>query len=1298
MKKFVSLLLCVFMLFGMMGVTAYADDTYEFFTKRQAINSYLAGDLPAELVIPTQIDGLDIETILDKAFRKSATLEKVVLPEKLMTIAAENFSEMEVLSSITLPETLMVLGKQVIYKCPALTEITLPPRVSYIGELALYGNDALKTIRFTGMAPLYVHDRAMGKNNADLIVYVPDDQIEAYKAVMPEGLNIQPSGQNAIYYDFTASEDEFTFDSATGTITAATCRTPRVDIPATIGGVPVTAIGTEVFKSNLYIYCLNVPFGVTTIGTGAVSSVSNLYYVSLPDTVTEISGSALYGYRGKGFTFPNQLKTIGDKAFYGAVINDAIELPIGLTTIGVSAFETSRFTAITLPVTLTTISDKAFYKCKYYTELTIPASVTSIGSMAFAESDRLETVIVECKAELIPADAFTKCNKLKKIVVPADTDAAVVAALSAATGITVELSDKPYTPVDPSTIVRPEPVPPVVSVPAEGTDAPVAPTEPTTPAAPAGDAEAYLGVWNCTKLDMGGMVMKPSDLGMSVVMTINADGTVSMDMGEGAENATWTLVEGGIEVEGSVLTLNAEGQLVMADEGMAMIFEKGDGTVSADPVTPAAPTTVAGTAEDFIGVWNCTLVEAEGMRLDPAMLGMKLELTLKADGTAVLVDDEGPEEAAWILNADGTAEVDGIILMLTTDGKLLMSEEGATMYFEKGEAVEAPVDMASNPVVGVWNDGAGLTFTVNADGTCVATDSWGDSSMTWEIKDGVPTIITGSWFGAPMVLNEDGTLYVNDGFFVNKTLMPGEYVKPDLSSSPVVGVWNDGNTVTFTVNADGTCVAHDTWGDNNMEWSIKDGVPTITGGSWYGAPMILNEDGTLYVSDGWIVDTTFQPGALAAGEPTTPVTSGAVAGTVEDFVGTWNGTIMDMGGGMTMNMSDLGMNMSVTINADGTAVLNDGESVDTTSWKLTAEGMVEVESMILYLTEDGKLCMTEDGISMYFERGDGTAVTPGIETPAEEAVEVAGELNDFVGLWTGSYMEAEGMKLMLSDMDMTMEITMNADGVITLYDGEATEEGTWTLVDGKADIDGMILTLMSDGTLVGEMDGSKIVFVGYTGVWTNVYMNMGGMSGNTKDLLGMTGTLTLNADGTGYADFPDEINGGWYKAEDGSVYFGEGDDVLPVTLYSGGFLMLGNDMTGYLVYSRDPEAVWTPVVETPAPTEVPAAPSTGLTMEDRMNRKFICSSYTAYGQTMPGSTLGTEWSLFFRENGTADFGMSGMVIPNLPWGSQKVAVGLSEVDAFVINYYGIMFNAVLTDEGFDMDYYGTMTLHFVPAE
>ena len=78
---------------------------------------------------------------------------------------------------------------------------------------------------------------------------------------------------------------------------------------------------------------------------------------------------------------------------------------------------------------------------------------------------------------------------------------------------------------------------------------------------------------------------------------------------------------------------------------------------------------------------------------------------------------------------------------------------------------------------------------------------------------------------------------------------------------------------------------------------------------------------------------------------------------------------------------------------------------------------------------------------------------------------------------------------------------------------------------------------------------------------------------------------------------------------------------------------------------------------------------------------------------MDASMLGAEYALYFREDGTCDFTMGGMTMPNLPWSLQTV----DGADAYAINYYGVIFNAVPTDAGFDMDYYGTM-MTFTPAE
>ena len=228
---------------------------------------------------------------------------------------------------------------------------------------------------------------------------------------------------------------------------------------------------------------------------------------------------------------------------------------------------------------------------------------------------------------------------------------------------------------------------------------------------------------------------------------------------------------------------------------------------------------------------------------------------------------------------------------------------------------------------------------------------------------------------------------------------------------------------------------------------------------------------------------------------------------------------------------------------------------------------------------------------------------------------------------------------------------------------------------------------------------------GYVGEWYMVYMNFGGMSGHPKQVLGLDSTFTVNADGTASVGFPIDKNGSWYE-EDGNVYFGE--EGMPLTLLSDGCLQYGSQLGGYFVFSKDPNATWEPTAGqamtlAPGVSNIPGATAQAqtagfATMEDRLEKKFIAKSYTSFGQTMDASMLGAEYAVTFHANGLADFTLAGMTVPSLPWGLQKVAVGLTSVDAFAINYYGTMFNAVLTDTGFDMDYYGTMTLHFVLAE
>ena len=130
-------------------------------------------------------------------------------------------------------------------------------------------------------------------------------------------------------------------------------------------------------------------------------------------------------------------------------------------------------------------------------------------------------------------------------------------------------------------------------------------------------------------------------------------------------------------------------------------------------------------------------------------------------------------------------------------------------------------------------------------------------------------------------------------------------------------------------------------------------------------------------------------------------------------------------------------------------------------------------------------------------------------------------------------------------------------------------------------------------------------------------------------------------------------------------------------------------------------------VEEPAAPETPAGNSsagdtapavTFSSYEDYMDIKFVAKTYTSFGNTMDASMLGAEYAVTFHANGSCEFIMAGVNTPGLTWGLQEISMGLTKQEAFVINYYGMMYNCIPTATGFDMDFYGTMNLHFVPAE
>ena len=122
----------------------------------------------------------------------------------------------------------------------------------------------------------------------------------------------------------------------------------KVDIPAELGGKPITSIGNDAFAHCSSLTEVTIPKSVTSIGKFAFESCSSLTKVIIAEGVTSI-GRAAFGH-------------------------------------------CSSLTKAIIPEGVTSIGESAFQSCGSLTEVTIPKSVTSIESFAFCDCEALKTV------------------------------------------------------------------------------------------------------------------------------------------------------------------------------------------------------------------------------------------------------------------------------------------------------------------------------------------------------------------------------------------------------------------------------------------------------------------------------------------------------------------------------------------------------------------------------------------------------------------------------------------------------------------------------------------------------------------------------------------------------------------------------------------------------------------------------------------------------------------------------------------------------------------------------------------
>lgn len=271
--------------------------------------------------------------------------------KKVVEIGEDCFKTLSKLTTVTLPDTITEISKGAFNGCETLSKINVPVNLKVIGDEAFYSCKALEefelpdTLEKIGYQSFYDCEKldhfTISKNVSEIGQYAFEGCVELKEITVDE--------KNENY----KSSDGILYDKDMTTL---------IKYPEKHEG--------DNFK--------------------------------VPDTVTKIDNWAFVGCNTIKTIDLNNVKEIGEDAFYYCTELTKADIPEGVTELNGSVFGYCvKLEKVTIPSTLKKIGDYAYYCCLSLKELTIPDNVESIGTYAFFYCSNLKDVTVSANTSEI---------------------------------------------------------------------------------------------------------------------------------------------------------------------------------------------------------------------------------------------------------------------------------------------------------------------------------------------------------------------------------------------------------------------------------------------------------------------------------------------------------------------------------------------------------------------------------------------------------------------------------------------------------------------------------------------------------------------------------------------------------------------------------------------------------------------------------------------------------------------------------------------------------------------------------
>jgi hypothetical protein len=418
----------------------YLSSTYQTATVTYEKRGYGYAELEHVKIPKTvQFNGQSytVTSIGEQAFKASAKLVSVEMPNTVKYIGYEAFRQCENLQQVKLGKSTLEIGSYAFSDCKNLKEIKLPKGLKLIKKAAFNHCENLSSIVIPAGTDL--QELVFSYCTSLRSVTIEEGLKKLREGVFShcsslQSVTIPASVSDFGFRPFVGCTDLRQINVAQGSLyftveDGVLFNKPKTKLllyPANKSGEPykvpstVTVIGAYAFADNEAIPLVWLPKNLLAIENGAFMNCKELTYITLPEGLLSIGDKAFYGCGLRKATLPASLKTLGQESFMYCTHLSEIQIPDYITTIQTSAFShCERMVVAQLPKGLLYIKQNAFYGCYALSDITLPEGLRAIGDNAFRECNALPSVSIPASVNSVGVGAYAKCAILTHFEVDA---------------------------------------------------------------------------------------------------------------------------------------------------------------------------------------------------------------------------------------------------------------------------------------------------------------------------------------------------------------------------------------------------------------------------------------------------------------------------------------------------------------------------------------------------------------------------------------------------------------------------------------------------------------------------------------------------------------------------------------------------------------------------------------------------------------------------------------------------------------------------------------------------------------